>query len=172
MQNLNLYLGLGPFCHLAQIHPKIVGFFHNFFFHLLQHAIPRDTVMITLESHALAGGMCEIVVLVSDDPRHFGRREKYDSCIYSQFSDVLNRVVVIAKAKEQAGYLSLDDRVKSEIFCEYTLTDSFNLILNAEFSSVQISDEISSWFETIFELFLKEKNEMVIPTLNKRGKED
>jgi hypothetical protein len=80
-------------------------------------------------------------------------------------------VVVIEKAKERPGYLSLDDRVMSEIFYEYPLTDSFHLILNAEFSSAQISVEMSTWFEKILEVILKSKDDMIIRTSFNRGRE-
>lgn len=110
--------------------------------------------MITLEFHTLTSGMCEIVALVGDDNRHLGRQEKYSNCIYSQFSGSLNRVVILENVTEHSGYLSLDDRVMSEIFFEYTLSDSTNLIMNAEFASSNISEEVNKWFGQMSRIFL------------------
>lgn len=172
MRNFNFYLRIERLHNLARNQPQIIGLFGNFLFHLFQNTIPQETVMITLESHSLSSEMCEIIALVSDDPRHLGRQEKYNKCVYSQFSDMLNRVVVLEKAKEQPGYLSLDDRVKSEMFVEYTYSDIINLILNAEFSSAKISDEANKWFESMCEFFSEKKNDLVIRTADNCQKED
>jgi hypothetical protein len=168
----DLSLKLDSIQAFLRAHPRYLYLLKNFMIFLLKNPIPQEIVMLTLESHSLSSGMCEIIALVSDDHQHLGRHEKYDNCVYSQFSDVLNRVVILEKAKEQPGYLSLDDRVKSEMFFEYAFSDTVNLILNAEFSSAKISDETNKWFERMCEFFSEKKNDLVIRSADNRQKED
>jgi hypothetical protein len=159
MRNSNLYLKIERLYDLAQNQSRAISLFGDFLSLLFQNTVPQEAVMITVESRFLVSDVCEIIALVSDDHRHLGRREKYGKCVYSQFSDVLNRVVILEKAKEQPGYLSLDDRVKSEMFFEYAFSDTTNLILNAEFSSTKISAEVNKWFERMCGLFYEKKND-------------
>ncbi|MFC2163827.1 hypothetical protein ACFLT2_02375 [Acidobacteriota bacterium] len=158
MQEKNLYLKLRCLHSLAQIKPHIIELFQNLLSSILQNEISREVVMMTVESHDLFTGMCEIIALVSDDHQHLGRQEKYDNCIYSNHSESRNRIVVIESVKEHPGYLSLDGRVKSEIFVEYSFSDSINLILNAEFSTTNISNEMKKWFNQMCRIFFEEKN--------------
>jgi len=171
MPNLDFYLRLESLLRLAQSQPQIIGFSEEFLSYLCHHAIPHEVVMITLESHFLFNGMCEILFLVSDDHHHLGRREKYDNCVYSKFSNSLGRVVVVEKVDQQPGYLSLDDRVKSETFFECPLNKSVNLILNAEFSTPRISDSVKKWFCHLSRIISKEKNKENIPFSGKTEEE-
>ena len=116
MQKYNLYLRLECLHDLAQIKPHLIELFQNLLSSILQNAISQEVVMMTVESHDLLTGMCKIIALVSHDHRHLGRQEKYANCIYSKHSDSRNRIVIIESVKERPGYLSLDGRVKSEIF--------------------------------------------------------
>ena len=153
----DLSLKLDRIHDLVRFHPRCLSVFKTILTSLLENPIPQETVMITIESRSLTSGMCEIVALVGDDNCHLGRQEKYSNCIYSQFSGLLNRVVILENVTEQSGYLSLDDRVMSEIFFEYFFSDSTNLILNAEFSSSNISEEVNKWFGRMTRIFLDEE---------------
>jgi len=139
---------------------------------LFQNPIPQETRMITFEFHDLNTDVCEIIVSVSKDQRNLGRREKYDDCVYSRYSDSINRVVIIERVKEQPGYLALDDQVKSEVFFEYTFTDSINFILNAEFSSDHVSDSVKRWFSRMIGIFSERKNKIDILSSDNQEKED
>ena len=105
---------------IFQVQPRCIDLLKNFMISLFQYSVPQEALMITFEFHDLNTGVCEIIALVSEDHRHLGRREKYNDCVYSRYSDSVNRVVIIERVKEQPGYLSLDNQVKSEIFFEYT----------------------------------------------------
>jgi hypothetical protein len=81
-------------------------------------------------------------------------------------------VVIIENVKKQPGYLALDDRVMSEIFFEYTFTETIHLILNAELSSKSISDDAVKWFGIMVGIFFDEGINVKRLTLDNRKKED
>ena len=150
-----LSLKLESFHDILQNQPRCINLIKDLMISLFQNPIPQETVMITFEFYDLTSGECEIIASVSKDQRYLGRREKYNDCVYSRYSDSINRVIIIERVKEQPGYLSLDDQVKSEVFFEYSFTDSINFILNAEFSSDHVSDSVKHWFSQRIEIFSK-----------------
>lgn len=159
MQKYNLYLELEGLHELVQIDSRAIELFQNLLSYILQNAISPEVVMMTVESHELLSGICKIIALVSHDHRLLGRQENYDNCIYSKHSDSRNRIVAIESANKRPGYLSLDRRVKSEIFVECVYTESINLILNAEFSTANISDKMKKWFDRMCGIVLKDRND-------------
>ncbi|MBN1222554.1 MAG: hypothetical protein JXB23_04865 [Candidatus Aminicenantes bacterium] len=126
--------------------------FYEVIAYLVQEPIPSETIMITLEEHDTAGEMCEIVMCVSKNSEYLGRREQYARCIYSGFSDILDRLVVVDNVGRHPGYLALDPRVRSEMFLETDLNGSSHLILNAEFSSGRVNPSTKKWFQRLTDI--------------------
>ncbi len=168
----NLSLKFGSIHDILLDQPRCINHIKDLMISLFQNPIPRETIMITFEFNDLNSGVCEIIASISKDHRSLGRREKYDDCVYSRYSNSLNRVVIIERVKEQPGYLSLDDQVKSEVFFEYTFNDSINFILNAEFSSDHVSDSLIEWFSQMIVNFPEEKNKIDTYAEGNHEKED
>ena len=167
----DLHLKLDSFHRLFQIQPRCIDLVKDLMISVLRNPIPQEVIMITLELHDLNSGVCEIIASLSEDHRHLGRREKYDKCIFSHYSSSIDRTVIIERVKAQPGYLALDDRVMSEVFFEYTFSDSINLILNTEFSTPTISDTLKNWFESVCGIFVEEENSTNINTTDNQEKE-
>ncbi len=168
----DLSLKLESIHNIFQVQPRCLDLIKDLMISLIQNPIPQETIMITFEFHDLNTCVCEIIASVSKEQRYLGRREKYSDCVYSRYSDSINRVIIIERVKEQPGYLSLNDQVKSEVFFEFTFADSINFILNAEFSSDHVSDSVKQWFSQMIGIFSKKKNKLDIQVTDNREKED
>lgn len=115
------------------------------------HVIPEEMILFTAEFFHQPERICEIVLLISDDPVHLGRKEKYENCIFSHYAEHAGETIVLNDVKKHPAFLELDPRINSEIFCECEISAGLSLILNMECSLASISDEASSWFSRIKE---------------------
>lgn len=115
------------------------------------HAIPEEMILFTAEFFYHPERICEIVLLIADDPVLLGRKEKYENCIFSHYAEQAGVTILLNDVKKHPGFLELDPRINAEIFCECEISAGLSLILNMECSSILISDEASSWFSQVKE---------------------
>ncbi|MCP4724855.1 MAG: hypothetical protein GY863_07455 [bacterium] len=128
---------------------SITTFLVSFF---TKDVLPGELISFCIELHEKNTGDCEIALIVSDIVKDIGRGEKYVNCIYSHYSERKEELIELNNVKGHEGYLELDDRVKSEIFVEFPLTNDYNIILNGEFGEQIISKDIRNWFNLVSDL--------------------
>ncbi len=117
--------------------------------------LSEGLISFCLELHDMSFDECEITLLVSDVTKDICRTEKYENCIYSHYADRRGELILINNVKGREGYLELDDRVNSEIFVEFSLSNDYNIILNAEFEDNAISKNTRNWFNLVSDLIRK-----------------
>ena len=149
MKQLDINISTGGIQSLFGDDSSRLANFCNLIGYLVREPCPAGTVMVTLEEHDTASGMCAVAMCASENPGHLGRRERYDRCIYSGFSDVPGRPVTVDNVRRHPGYLALDTGVRSEIFFECDNPGPVRPILNAEFSSIAVSEEAKKWFSRL-----------------------
>jgi hypothetical protein len=113
--------------------------------------VPKEMILFTTEFFYHPESMCEIVLSIADDSTYLGRKENYENCIFSHFTANIGESIVINDTKNHPGFLELDPRINSEIFCEYTMSSDLSLILNMECSTKQFTDQASLWFSRVKE---------------------
>ncbi len=109
-----------------------------------------DIVIFNTEIRSISNQECRIDLICAEDGNEdLGKSAQYDRCIFSHFRENIGNVTAIPNVIHHEGYLALDPDVKSEIFCELELIDGYNIIINVELSTLDISDKVKSWFESI-----------------------
>lgn len=136
--------------HLAS-HDPALSFLRKMPDFIDAHVIPKEMILFTAEFFYRPERICEIVLLIADDPVHLGRKEKYENCIFSHYAGSIGDTIVINHIKKHPAFLELDPRINSEIFCEREISAGLSLILNMECSTDSISEEASSWFSQVKE---------------------
>jgi hypothetical protein len=132
----------------------VLSFMENIPEYILANKIPGDMILFTIEFLYHPERVCEIVLLIAENATHLGRKETYDNCIFSSYTESIDETIVLNDVKTHPAFLELDPRVNAEIFCQCKISAGLSLILNMECSSAQSSEQASSWFSRVKENIL------------------
>ena len=135
-------------------HEAVLSFFEKMPEYILVNKIPEDMILFTTEFFYHSERMCEIVLLIAENATHLGRKEKYENCIFSNYTESTGETIVLNVVKTLPSFLELDPRINAEIFCQCKISAGLSLILNMECSSAQVSEQASSWFSRVKEKIL------------------
>jgi hypothetical protein len=116
---------------------------------VLQSYNPNCLTMLSIETYDKITGICAIVALVYISKNYLGRQEKLSNCIYNDFIQRMNEIVIINDVRNYKGYLCLDNNVKSEAFLILHYNHRYNIIINSEFSVENISQADLFCFEQL-----------------------
>ncbi|UCE40687.1 MAG: hypothetical protein JSV17_14755 [Candidatus Aminicenantes bacterium] len=135
-------------------HVAVLSFFEKIPEFILANKIPEDMILFTAEFFYHPERMCEIVLLIAENATHLGRKETYENCIFSNYTESSGETIVLNNVKTLPSFLELDPRINAEIFCQCKISAGLSLILNMECSSAQVSEQASSWFARVKEKIL------------------
>ena len=99
-------------------HEAVLSFFEKMPEYILANKIPEDMILFTAEFFYHLERMCEIVLLIAENAIHLGRKEKYENCIFSNYTESIGETIVLNDVKTLPSFLELDPRINAEIFCQ------------------------------------------------------